>query len=113
MSAVVTSVIDSRTILVTQANWIPGTITNDVTVEDVSDNNDWSEVQVELGDGAKMGAPYPTYGFIYNQPDDGTVPGTGTIIASNGSNGTAQGNEVAEAPATVPVATDAPDRNLQ
>ncbi len=114
--AVVTSVIDSRTILVTQANWIPGTITNDVTVEDVSDNNDWSEVQVELGDGAKMGAPYPTYGFIYNQPDDGTVPGTGTIIASNGSNGsngTAQGNEVAEAPATVPVATDAPDRNLQ
>jgi len=102
--AVVTSVIDSRTILVTQANWVPGTITNDVTVEDVSDNNDWSEVQVELGDGAKTGAPYPTYGFIYNQPD------TGTIIAGTNP---AQPNEVAEAPTAIPAATDAPNRNLQ
>ena len=102
--AVVTSVIDSRTIIVTQANWVPGTITNDVTVEDVSDNNDWSDVQVELGDGAKMGSPYPTYGFIYNQPDNGT-----TIAATP----TTQTNEVAEAPTTIPVATDAPDRNLQ
>jgi surface antigen len=102
--AVVTSVIDSRTIIVTQANWVPGTITNDVTVEDVSDDNDWSEVQVELGDGAKMGSPYPTYGFIYNQPDNGT------IIAATPAT---QSNEVAEAPTTIPVATDAPDRNLQ
>jgi len=106
------SVIDSRTILVTQANWIRGTITNDVTVADVSPNNDWSEVQVELGDGAKMGSPYPTYGFIYNQPDDGlnTLPGNGTIIAGTTQ---AQGNEVAEAPTPIPVSTDAPDRNLQ
>jgi surface antigen len=110
--AVVTSVIDSRTILVTQANWIRGTITNDVTVADVSPNNDWSEVQVELGDGAKMGSPYPTYGFIYNQPDNGlnTLPGNGTIIAGTTQ---AQGNEVAEAPSPIPVSTDAPDRNLQ
>jgi len=106
--AVVTSVIDSRTIIVTQANWVPGTITNDVTVEDVSDNNDWSEVQVELGDGAKMGSPYPTYGFIYNQPD-GTTPG-GTTIASTPAT---QSTEVAEAPTPLPVATDAPDRELQ
>jgi len=102
--AVVTSVIDSRTILVTQANWIRGTITNDVTVEDVSENNDWSQVQVQLGDGAKMGDPYPTYGFIYNQPDNGT------IIAGTSP---AQGNEVAEAPTAIPAATDAPNRNLQ
>lgn len=118
--AVVTAVIDSRTILVTQANWIPGTITNDVTVEDVSDNNDWSQVQVELGDGEKVGAAYPTYGFIYNQPDDGTVIansgapnasglGTGGLGAPGGS----QGNEVAEAPRPIPVSTEAPDRNLQ
>ena len=100
--AVVTSVIDSRTVLVTQANWIPGTITNDVTVEDVSDNNDWSEVQVELGDSSKWGAPYPTYGFIYNQPDNGTV------IAA-----VAQGNEVADAPTPAPITDDAPDRALQ
>jgi len=101
--AVVTDVIDSRTILTTQANWIPGTITNDVTMQDVSPNNDWSEVEVELGDSSRWGAPYPTYGFIYNQPDNGTV------IA----NTTAQGNEVAEAPAPIPIETDALDRNLQ
>lgn len=100
--AVVTAVLDSRTILITQANWVPGTITNDVTVQDVSANNDWSDVQVELGDSSKWGAPYPTYGFIYNRPD------TGTVIASNN-----QGNEVAEAPAATQVSDEAPDRNLQ
>jgi surface antigen len=118
--AVVTSVIDNRTVMVTQANWIPGTITNDVTVADVSPNNDWSQVQVELGDGQKLGAAYPTYGFIYNQPDNGTV------IASAGTAGggvansrtitdglQAQGNEVAEAPRPAPVSNDSPDRNLQ
>jgi surface antigen len=108
--AVVTSVIDSRTVMVTQANWIPGTITNDVTVSDVSPNNDWSQVQVELGDGEKAGSAYPTYGFIYNQPDNGTaIPDT--IVAGTGAG--AQANEVAEAPRPVPVSTDAPDRNLQ
>jgi surface antigen len=108
--AVVTSVIDNRTVLVTQANWIPGTITNDVTVEDVSPNNDWSQVQVELGDGEKVGSSYPTYGFIYNQPDNGTAT-PGTIVAGAGTG--AQSNEVAEAPRPVPVSTDAPDRDLQ
>ncbi len=101
--AVVTAVLDDRTILVTQANWVRGTITNDVTVRDVSPDNDWSQVQVELGDTPTMGSAYPTYGFIYNQPDPGTV-----IASSN-----AQNNEVAEAPRAVTVQTDAPDRNLQ
>jgi surface antigen len=102
--AVVTSVLDNRTILVTQANWVRGSITNDVTMQDVSPNNDWSQVEVELGDSSTWGAPYPTYGFIYNKPDTGA----GTVIAA-----AAQGNEVAEAPAAPVVATDAPDRNLQ
>ncbi len=101
--AVVTSVIDNRTVLVTQANWVPGTITNDVTVQDVSPNNDWTQVQVELGDGNRWGAAYPTYGFIYNQAADSTV------IASTMQ----QGNEVAEAPKQAPPANDAPDHNLQ
>jgi surface antigen len=104
--AVVTAVVDSRTILVTQANWVHGTITNDVTVQDVSPNNDWTQVQVELGETSTLGAPYPTYGFIYNQP------ATTTTIASNDAT-QAQGNEVAEAPRAVPVQLDAPDRNLQ
>jgi surface antigen len=115
--AVVTSVIDSRTILVTQANWIPGTITNDVTVDDVSPNNDWTQVEVELGDGDKVGATYPTYGFIYNQPDNGTVIANSGTVDSDGSGlgapSAAQGNEVAEAPKPIAVSTDAPDRDLQ
>jgi hypothetical protein len=90
--------------LVTQANWIRGTITNDVTMQDVSPNNDWTQVQVELGDTSTWGAAYPAYGFIYNQPDNGTV------IAGNNA---AQGNEVAEAPKPAVIQTDAPDRNLQ
>lgn len=100
--AVVTGVMDSRTILVTQANWVRGTITNDVIVQDVSPNNDWTQVQVELGDSSTWGAAYPTYGFIYNQP------ATSTVIAANG-----QGNEVAEAPAAPPVSAEAPNRSLQ
>lgn len=100
--AVVTSVVDSRTILVTQANWVRGTITNDVTMQDVSPDNDWSDVQVELGDSRTWGAAYPTYGFIYDEP------ATDTVIAS-----AAQRNEVAEAPVVAPISADAPDRNLQ
>jgi surface antigen len=100
--AVVTSVIDSRTILVTQANWVRGTITNDVQMQDVSPNNDWTQVQVELGDSSTWGAAYPTYGFIYNRP------ATSTIIAASG-----QGNEVAEAPSAAAISFDAPNRNLQ
>ena len=105
--AVVTSVIDSRTILVTQANWVRGSITNDVTMQDVSPNNDWTQVQVELGDSSRWGAAYPTYGFIYNQPAYGTSPGTIYASASG------QGDEVAEAPRPAPIMTEAPDRNLQ
>jgi len=100
--AVVTSVIDSRTILVTQANWVHGSITNDVTMQDVSPNNDWTEVEVELGDSSHWGAAYPTYGFIYNQPANSTVIATA-----------APAEEVAEAPRAAPIATAAPDRNLQ
>ena len=101
--AVVTAVLDSRTILVTQANWVPGTITNDVTVQDVSPDNNWTEVRVELGNSSALGSIYPTYGFIYK-----SAP-IETVIARNGGSG----NEVAEAPASRPVAAEAPNRNLQ
>jgi surface antigen len=100
--AVVTAVLDPRAILVTQANWVPGTITNDVTVQDVSPNNDWSQVQVELGDSSRLGAAYPAYGFIYNRP------ASATVVADAGS-----GEEVAEAPRLAPISQDAPNRNLQ
>ncbi len=100
--AVVTAVINSRTILVTQANWEPDTITNDVTIQDVSPDNNWTDVEVEIGDSSKWGSPYPTYGFIYNRP------ATPTVIARNG-----QSEQVAEAPAATHIAAEAPNRNLQ
>ncbi len=101
--AVVTAVLDPRTILVTQANWVPGTINNDVTMQDVSPDNDWTEVRVELGDTSSLGSTYPTYGFIYDRPD------ADTVIAANGGSR----NEVAEAPVALPVSIEAPNRNLQ
>ena len=102
--AVVTAIMNPRMILVTQANWVPGTITNDVTVEDVSPDNDWTAVRVEYGNSTGMGAAYPTYGFIYNRPASAQ-----TIYAAN----EAGRNEVAEAPELAPIAAAAPDRNLR
>lgn len=103
--AVVTAILSHRKILVTQANWIPGTITNDVTVEDVSPQNNWSEVRVEYDNTNIMGSSaYPTYGFIYNRP---ATPQP--IYATNA----AGRNEVAEAPAVRPIAAEAPNRNLR
>lgn len=102
--AVVTAVLGPRRILVTQANWVPGTITNDVTVEDVSPENNWSAVRVEYGNGDVMGSVYPTYGFIYDRP--AYAP---TIYAANAGGR----NEVAEAPMVRPIASEAPNRNLR
>jgi surface antigen len=100
--AVVTDVINRRAVLVTQANWVADTITNDVRIDDISPDNNWTQVRVELGDSSTLGAAYPTYGFIYNRPAEGTV------IAASG-----QSNEVAEAPAAHVLISQAPDRNLQ
>ena len=69
--AMVSEVVDSRTIKVTHANWSPingsrGQVEEDVEVVDVSEANDWSEVRVwyaplgDIGNGA-----HPTYGFVY------------------------------------------------
>lgn len=69
--AMVSEVVDARTIKVTHANWSPingtrGQVEENVEVVDVSENNDWSEVRVwyaplsDLGNGS-----YPTYGFVY------------------------------------------------
>ena len=102
--AVVTALINSRTILVTQANWVPGTITNDVTVLDVSPENNWSAVRVEYGNGDAMGSVYPTYGFIYDRP--ASEP---TIYAVNAGGR----NEVAEAPVVQTISADAPNRSLR
>ncbi len=76
--AVVSNVTDSRTIDIDHANWAgPGAsrggVSRNITVVDVSPANDWSAVRVALGHTGEFGSVYPTYGFIYDRPDHGTM----------------------------------------
>jgi len=98
--AVVVKVIDSREVLVNEANWVPDTVTRNVPVIDVSPDNTWSEVRQSTG-GDSFGLTYPTYGFIYDRTPQTTIAGR-TPDA-----------EVAEAPATPRLRTNAPNRNLK
>lgn len=68
--AVVQEVVNRREILITQANWggpgfVRGGVSSDISVVDVSPNNDWTAVRVALGHSPTFGSVYPTYGFIY------------------------------------------------
>jgi surface antigen len=69
--AAVSEIVDSRTILVTHANWSPingrrGQVERDVQVIDVSVDNDWTAVRVWFGPNAALGGTaWPTHGFIY------------------------------------------------
>jgi surface antigen len=64
--AVVTAIQNSRTILVTQSNWLPRRIERDPPVTDVSDANDWTLVRVYYEPAQAMGVTaYKTYGFVY------------------------------------------------
>jgi surface antigen len=70
--AVVSGVADSRTIEIDQSHWGSRGITRDMEVKDVSENNDWSAVRVQLSHGGAYGSIYPTHGFIYPRPDEGS-----------------------------------------
>ena len=124
--AVVTDVVDSRTIQIDQSHWNANGISRDVTVVDVSENNDWTAVRVAIGRKGSFGAIYPTYGFIYARPDTGrivtarsdvTVPRTANAAPADLRGGT----EVAEAPpvsrgidlSISNLSDDAPDRGLR
>lgn len=65
--AVVAEVVDSRNIVVHQANWLNGGRIHRYTpVRDVSEKNDWSAVRVWYTPGNQMGSrAYAVYGFIY------------------------------------------------
>ena len=69
--AVVSDVVTDRIVQITHANWSPingrrGQVEKDVTMIDVSDAGDWSEVKVWYGPNEDLGtSSYPTYGFIY------------------------------------------------
>ncbi|GFE75323.1 MULTISPECIES: CHAP domain-containing protein [Novosphingobium] len=82
--ATVSKVVDSRTILVSHANWSPiegqrGRIEKNVTVLDVSPANDWSEVRVWYEPIHNLGnTHWPVSGFIYNSKAGKTAKTTAT-----------------------------------
>ena len=69
--AAVSTVLDSRRVLLDHANWSPidgrrGQIEKDVLAVDVSQANDWSEVQVWYAPLGQVGTTvWPVDGFIY------------------------------------------------
>ena len=71
--AVISRVVDARVVMVTHANWSRqngerGHAEQDVTLTDVSPDNDWSTVKVWYRDMEGLGSTaYPTYGFIYGK----------------------------------------------
>ncbi|GAA4775302.1 hypothetical protein GCM10023219_23480 [Stakelama sediminis] len=75
--AVVSRIVDHRVLMVTHANWSRidgerGHVERDVTLVDVSPDNDWSEVRVWYNSNDGLGATtYPIYGFIYGETVSG------------------------------------------
>ena len=73
--AVVSRQLSPRQLLIDHANWAGpgirrGTVMHDVAVIDVSPDNDWTDVRVQVGhDASSFGRSYPAYGFIHNRPD--------------------------------------------
>jgi hypothetical protein len=127
--AVVSDVVDSRTIMIDQAHWAGGGIRRDMEVKDVSENNDWTAVRVQLARGGDYGSIYPTHGFIYPRSDSGRLVAA-TSYAPMPRLGPAPGKlrsrriaglEVAEVPqvhrgldlSLAGIGSDAPDRGLQ
>ena len=72
--AVVSQILTERVMRISHANWggSRGRIERDVTVVDVSADNDWSQVRVWHNPSNDLGASvYPTYGFIYQETEAG------------------------------------------
>jgi surface antigen len=73
--AVVSRIVDDRVLMITHANWSRfngerGHAEQDVTLFDVSRDNDWSLVKVWYRDRNGLGSStYPAHGFIYGTPD--------------------------------------------
>ena len=73
--AVISRVVERRVVMLTHANWSRqngerGHVEQDVTLFDVSPDNDWSEVKVWFRDSDGLGSTvYPVAGFIYGEPD--------------------------------------------
>ena len=63
--AVVSRIVGPREILVDQANWVRGRVTQAMSVIDASPQNDWTSVKVLEPHSGTHGRENPTYGFIY------------------------------------------------
>jgi len=78
--AVVSRIVEHRVVMLTHANWSRqngerGHTEQDVTLTDVSQNNDWSEVRVWYRDMDGLGSTtYPIYGFIYGNAAERGMP---------------------------------------
>jgi surface antigen len=107
--AVVTQVVSAREVIIDHANWgaRKGGVARGIPVIDVSDANDWTRVKVARGQGADFGKDYPTYGFIYDRPD------RGTLLANTLAAPKARFEEVAEARSGAPERIDAPYRSVR
>lgn len=73
--AVVRQVISPRDILVDHSNWVPGRIITGMQVQDVSPDNDWSQLRFFNPQYGVFGSIYPADGFIYQMPP--LVPAAG------------------------------------
>jgi hypothetical protein len=69
----------------------------------VSANNDWTAVRVGLGRSGQFGSIYPTYGFIYDRPDNGTAVAARTTF---GKTVIASADDVAPLPQLNPAPRD-------
>lgn len=84
--AVVSRIVQPRMIEIDHANWggpgiRRGTVMHNVRVIDVSDDNSWTRVRVQVGwDSSTFGREYPTDGFIHNRPASSYVAGADDMI---------------------------------
>ena len=73
--AVISRSVTPRIVMITHANWsrlngARGHAEQDVTLTDVSQRGDWSQVRVWYRDREGLGSTtYPVYGFVYGTPD--------------------------------------------
>jgi surface antigen len=84
--AVVSRLVQPRMIEIDHANWggpgiRRGTVMHNVRVIDVSDDNSWTRVRVQVGwDSSNFGREYPTDGFIHNRPASSYIAGADDMI---------------------------------
>ena len=94
--AVVSQVLTDRVVQITHANWSPiegsrGKVEKDVTVIDVSDSGDWSQVKVWYDPNRDLGgSTYATHGFIYPDATARMFAASGITRFQNGAISVAQ-----------------------